>query len=66
MPATSQNQQMATAIAKNAPGKLYKRNRGLLGMTDQQLREFAATPRKGLPKRSKKVSMGSLMQGEDA
>lgn len=38
------------AIAKNDPGKLYARNRGLLKMSGQQLDEFARTPRKNLPK----------------
>ncbi len=34
--------------------------KGPLGMTRQQLQDFARTPRKGLPKHSGKVSMGSL------
>lgn len=37
-------------IAEHDPGKLYSRNRGLLAMTHSQLHDFAATPRKGLPK----------------
>ena len=59
MPSTSQDQQQATAIALNAPDKLYKRNRGLLKMTADQLREFASTKHKGLPK--KKGGIGDLM-----
>jgi len=43
MPAVSRKQQQATAIAEHAPAKLYKRNRGLLGMTKGQLHDFAST-----------------------
>jgi hypothetical protein len=39
------------AIAEHHPDKLYKRNRGLLKMSHQQLHEFASTPRKNLAKR---------------
>ena len=49
MPSVSQNQQIATAIAEHAPGKLYARNRGLLKMKKSDLHDFASTPRKGLP-----------------
>ncbi len=51
MPSVSQNQQEAMAIALHNPGKLDKKNRGLLGMSKSQLHDFASTPRKGLPKR---------------
>ncbi len=44
---------MAAAIAKNDPGKLYKRNSGLKSMKPKALSEFASTPRKGLPLRVK-------------
>ena len=49
MPAVSQKQQQAIAIAEHEPGKLYKRNRGLLGMKKSDQHEFASTPRSGLP-----------------
>lgn len=49
MPAVSKKQQIAMAIAEHEPNKLYERNRGLLKMSHQQLHDFAATPRKGLP-----------------
>ena len=49
MPATSKRQQMAMAIAKHQPSKLYKKNKGLLKMSKGQLHEFAETKRKGLP-----------------
>ena len=51
MPAVSQAQQRAMAIAEHDPGKLQGKNRGLLKMSHQQLHDFASTPRKGLPKR---------------
>ena len=55
MPSVSQKQQMAMAIAEHSPGKLLKRNRGLLGMNRQQLHDFASTPRKDLPVRVGKL-----------
>ena len=51
MPAVSQKQQEATAIAEHEPDKLYARNKGLLGMRAQSLHDFAATPRKDLPEK---------------
>lgn len=51
MPSVSQAQQKVMAIAEHAPSKLFKKNRGLLGMSHQQLHDFAATPRGGLPKK---------------
>lgn len=54
MPSRSQVQQIAMAIAKHQPSKLYKRNRGLLKMGKEKLGEFASTPRKGLPLRAPK------------
>lgn len=54
MPSTSRAQQMAMAIAEHNPKKLYKKNRGLLKMTHQQLHEFASTARKSLPYKVKK------------
>jgi hypothetical protein len=55
MPSVSKKQQEAMAIAEHQPGKLYKRNRGLLGMNHQQLHDFAATPRKDLPVKKGKL-----------
>jgi hypothetical protein len=55
MPAVSQKQQMAMAIAKHAPEKLHAKNKGMLKMGKEKLGEFASTKRKGLPKyKSKK------------
>jgi hypothetical protein len=53
VPAVSKKQQEAMAIAEHNPGALYGRNRGLLGMSHEQLHDFAATPRKGLPEKAK-------------
>lgn len=49
MPAKSEAQQQAMAIAEHHPSKLYKRNRGLLKMSKEKLSEFASTKHKGLP-----------------
>jgi hypothetical protein len=56
MPASSQAQQIAMSIAEHEPGKLYGKNKGMLSMSKGQLHDFAATPRKGLPKRVSKRS----------
>lgn len=53
MPAVSRAQQEAMAIAEHEPDKLYSKNKGLLKMSHQQLHDFAATPRKGLPAKKK-------------
>lgn len=47
------------AIAEHEPGKLYAKNRGLLKMSHQQLHDFAATPRKGLPTKKGKIFKGN-------
>jgi hypothetical protein len=52
MPAVSQAQQVAMAIAEHAPEKLHAENKGLLEMSHKQLHDFASTPRHGLPKYS--------------
>ena len=51
--AYSKVQRRAVAIAEHHPGKLYKRNRGLLSMTPDQMHDFSSTKEKGLPMRSK-------------
>ena len=51
MPAVSQAQQAAMAIAEHHPEELSAKNSGLLKMTKSQLHDFASTKRKGLPKR---------------
>jgi hypothetical protein len=49
MPSTSQAQQqfMGAELARLRAGKATR-----TGMNEQQLRDFASTPRKGLPKRA--------------
>jgi hypothetical protein len=49
MPAESQKQQIAMAIAEHEPEKLNADNKGMLDMSHQQLHDFASTPRKHLP-----------------
>ena len=51
MPAKSKAQRRAMAIAEHHPSKLYKRNKGLKKMSKAQLRDFAETKEKGLPKK---------------
>lgn len=58
MPAVSQAQRTAMAIAEHQPWKLNKNNRGLLSMSKAQLHEFAATPTKNLPEHKPIYKMG--------
>jgi hypothetical protein len=58
VPSTSQDQQQAFAIALHSPKKLFARNRSMLKMSHKQLHDFAATPRKNLPKHSPKEGGG--------
>ena len=53
MPARSKSQRRAMSIAAHDPRKLYKRNRGLLGMSLEQLAHFASTKEQGFPMRAK-------------
>ena len=62
MPATSAKQRMMMGIAEHHPGQLYARNRGVLGMSQGQLHDFAAT--KGLKKKTSKAKRGSMLHGE--
>lgn len=47
-------------MAEHNPASVSKKNKGVLKMTGQQLHDFAATPRKGLPKK-KPMTMGEMM-----
>lgn len=40
----SEKQRIAAAIAEHQPGKLYKRNRGMLAMSREELHDFASEP----------------------
>lgn len=51
MPAVSRAQRVAMAIAEHEPGKLYKRNKGLLKMSHEDLHDFASTSEAGLPEK---------------
>ena len=55
VPAVSQKQQQAMAIALHEPKKLYARNSGLGKMAKDQLEDFAATKRGALPARKGKL-----------
>lgn len=52
MPAKSQAQQRLFAIAEHAPNKLNPPNKKLAKLKRSTLHDFAATKRKGLPKRA--------------
>ena len=54
MPAKSQAQQRLMAMAEHNPGAIYDKNKGILGMSKDELHKFSATKRKGLPKKVKK------------
>ena len=51
MPAVSKKQRKAMAIAEHHPEELYSRNKSLLGMSHDQLHDFAATSEKDLPEK---------------
>jgi hypothetical protein len=55
MPAKSVAQRRVMAIAEHNPGSLYKRNRGLLKMSKENLRDFAETKEKDLPAHTRKM-----------
>jgi hypothetical protein len=46
MPAETEKQRKAMAIALHNPSKLYKRNRSLLTMSKEDLRDFATKKKK--------------------
>lgn len=58
MPAKSQAQRKAMAIAEHHPDELYERNAGMKKMSKGSLHDFASTKEKGLPR---KVSKGRSM-----
>ncbi len=60
MPSTSIAQRRAMAIAEHHPEELNKRNRGLLGMSHEQLHDFASTPEKGLPEKKPEGALRRL------
>lgn len=50
MPAVSRDQRITAAIAEHEPGKLYKRNRGMLQMSKSDLHDYASTKGAGKKK----------------
>jgi hypothetical protein len=46
VPAESERQRIAAAIAEHEPEKLYKRNKGMLSMTQEQLHDYASKKKK--------------------
>jgi len=54
MPAVSVAMRKAAAIALHHPEELYARNRGMMGMSLTDLKHYASTPEKGLPKKKAK------------
>lgn len=53
MPSSSKAQRRLMAIAEHHPDEVYSKNKGILGMTHQQLHDFASTKEKGLPEHVK-------------
>lgn len=51
MPAKSEKQRVAMAIALKSPDRLLKRNKGMLSMTKEQLSEYAHEPVAPKPKK---------------
>ena len=60
MPAKSTAQRRLMAIAAHQPQKLYKKNRGVLGMSKSQLHDYASTSEDDLPK---KVAKAKKLRG---
>ena len=54
MPAISEAQRKAAAIAKHSPSKLFKRNRGLLSMSKEKLGHFAEKTKTKLLRRNRR------------
>lgn len=63
MPAVSRNQRVAAAIAEHHPEKLYKRNRGMLSMSREEMHKFASTvDAKRKKKRRRSAGLAGLME----
>jgi len=52
MPSVSEKQREMMAIAEHEPSKLYKRNKGVLKMSHEQLGDFASK-KKGMARKMK-------------
>ena len=64
MPATSIKQQQMMAIAEHQPDKLYKKNKKVLGMSHQQLHDFASTKKSEMPDADEKVQKAKRFRGK--
>lgn len=58
MPSKTEKQRQMMAIAEHHPGKLYKRNRGVLKMSKQQLHEFASSTKSSPPATAEDMERG--------
>lgn len=47
----SEKQRIVAAIALHSPGKLHKKNRSVLSMTREQLRDYASGPVEKKPRK---------------
>ncbi len=55
MPAVSEKQRKAMAIAEHHPEKLYAKNKAMLKMSKSQLHDYAATKESTINKASSKI-----------
>jgi len=62
MPAVSEDQREAMAIAEHNPSKLYPKNKAMLKMSKSQLHDFAST--KGLTKASPASKPKGMSRGK--
>ncbi len=53
MPAKSKAQQKLMAMALYSPEKIMEKNKGVLGMSKESMKDFASTKLKGLPSKVK-------------
>jgi hypothetical protein len=60
MPAPSKAMRRLAGLAEHHPSKVSAKNKSILGMTHQQLHDFASTPEKGLPEHTKKSGFHRL------
>jgi hypothetical protein len=61
MPDKTKKQRKMFAIAEHHPEKLFKKNKGVLKMSQGQLHDFAATKEKKLPKKKKPMSTAAYI-----
>lgn len=62
MPSVSKNQQALMAMALHNPSKVKGKNKGVLKMSKTQLRDFASTSTKGLPRKKKAKKVQTMEQ----